>query len=148
MAQKHPFSDLDFPPALAALVEDEIDACRAILAATEAVEAATDPLDMEGIDEAMATRRREFRRLETLEIEAEALRGELFEPPPDLGPRLEVLREFTSLIREADARAREAAQRSLEDLRRRLAAVNHGRQGLRGYRRPADPVPRFTDKHG
>jgi hypothetical protein len=133
---------------LAAIVQEEIRACRAILAATEAFEAALDPVDFDALEAAVEARARSVSHLGELEDRALALRGEAFEPPAGLAEGLAVLRDLAERIRLADARAQTATQGATQALRAGLRAVSAGRQVLRGYRVPADPQPRFADKKG
>ena len=83
-----------------------------------------------------------------LEIRASALRGPEFIPPPDLAGDLELLEECATRIRKADARARKAAAKTMEELRLELQEVNRSAQGLRSYHGPANHQPRFADKKG
>lgn len=140
-----PFSQTE---TLAAIVQEEIGACRSILEATEAFEAALDPVDFATLEEAVAIRARHMARLGELEERALALRGEAFEPPAGLAEGLAVLRDLAERIRQADARARVATQSATQGLRTGLRAVSTGQQVLRGYRVPPDPQPRFADKKG
>ncbi|MBE0618493.1 MAG: hypothetical protein IH608_11290 [Proteobacteria bacterium] len=143
-------ADAPFSPAesLSAIVQEEIRACRSILAATEAFEAALDPVDFGSLEAAVAARGHGMSRLEELEARALGLRGQAFAPPADLAEGLTLLRDLTARIREADARAREATQGAAHALRHGLRVVSHGQQVLRGYRAPADARPRFADKKG
>lgn len=133
---------------LAAIVQEEIGACRAILEATRAFEAALDPVDFDALEAALEARGRSLSRLGELEDRALALRGEAFPPPPGLAEGLAVLRALAACIREADARARTATQGATQALRTGLRTVSTGQQVLRGYRVPPDPQPRFADKKG
>ncbi len=138
------------PPAeiLSAILEEQISCCRSILEATEAVEAALDPLDLDTLDGAVAHRARALVRLSELEAEARRLRGALFASPPDLAPRLADLRDLARRVRRADERTREAAAQAMGRLKHRIRGVNQGQRGLRGYRGPVDPLPRFADRRG
>jgi len=140
-----PFSQTE---TLAAIVQEEIHSCRSILRATEAFASALDPVDFEKLETAVTTRGRELGRLERLEAQAEGLRGQVFAPPTDLAAELALLRDLTAKVRQADARAREATAGALDSLRRGIRVVAQGQQGLRGYRSPSDPNPRFADKRG
>jgi len=140
-----PFSAND---TLAAIIQEEIRACRSILKATEDFEAALDPVDFEKLETAVADRSREVGRLGHLETQAKEVRGRSFTSPADLADGLALLRELTRKVREADARAREATAGALDSLRRGIRTVAQGQQGLRGYRSPADPHPRFADRRG
>jgi len=143
-------ADAPFSPAesLSAIVQEEIRTCRSILTATEAFEAALDPVDFSALEAAVAARGRGMSQLEDLEERALALRGEAFAPPAGLAEGLGLLRDLTARIREADVRAREATRGAAEGLRHGLRVVSHGQQVLRGYRAPADGRPRFADKKG
>lgn len=140
-----PFSHTE---TLAAIVQEEIGACRSILKATEAFESALDPVDFDALEAAVAVRARHMARLGELEERALELRGEAFEPPAGLAEGLAVLSDLAARIREADARARVATQGATQVLRSRIRTVSTGQQGIRGYRVPADPQPRFADKKG
>ncbi|MEW6490915.1 MAG: hypothetical protein AB1578_23765 [Thermodesulfobacteriota bacterium] len=133
---------------LASIVQEEIRACRAILEATQAFEAALDPVDFDTLEAAVAARARSISHLGELENRALALRGEAFEPPAGLAEGLAVLRDLAERIRQADARAHMATQGATQALRTGLRAVSTGQQVLRGYRVPPDPKPRFADKKG
>ena len=130
---------------LGAVIEEQISCCRSILAATEAVEAALDALDADALDGAVAQRSLALARLSELETEARGPKGT---PPSDLAPRLASLQDLVRRVRRADERARQAAERSLGRLKRRIQGVNEAQRGLRGYRGPVDPLPRFADRRG
>jgi hypothetical protein len=143
-------ADAPFSPTetLAAIVQEEIHSCRSILRATEAFEEALNPVDFERLEAAVAARGQELGRLGQLEAQAETLRGQAFAPPAELAGELALLRELTAKVRQADARAREATAGALDSLRRGIRTVARGQYGLKGYRSPSDPTPRFADKRG
>ncbi len=133
---------------LTAVIEAQIACCRSILEATEAAEAALDPLDLGALDRAVVGRARALARLSELEAEAEGLRGRVFAPPAGLAGHLALLQDLTRRILRADARAREATERAAGRLKKKIQGMNEGQRCLKGYRGPADPFPRFADRRG
>lgn len=103
-----------------------------VLAATEAAEAALDPLDVEAFDRAVAERARALSSLDTASPSAPT----------------NALRHVAERATEADRRLRERAALALADLREELRGLAAGRSGLGGYRPSIPNVPRFSDRRG
>jgi len=134
--------------ALAALLQEEVYSCQAILRATEDFTSALEPLDVTRLEAAVAERSREVERLRQLEKQVEALRAEQHAVPSDLAPGIAGLRDLSARIRGADASAKAASAGVLGALRQGLRTVALGQQGLKGYRSHPDAKPRFADKRG
>ena len=115
---------------------EQIRVLQAVLVATNQIEAALFPLDVEALQLAVTAREQSLQRLE----------GALTPLPPD--PLRRAMQDLSDEIEAKESRNRALSQLALASIREELRGIQTGRQALSVYALSPEREPRFADRRG